>query len=281
MRNNTAMRDSRATPADGFIDLDGARVRFRDEGQGLPVILIHGWALDLEMWQPQVAAWAPHLRMIRFDRRGFGTSSGQPSLAADARDVESLLRRLNLARVAVLGMSQGARVAMRVAAGPLRARVVCLVLDGAPFDGSDPGEPEVPLDRYRELALHHGIDAVRREWSSHPFVQLRSKDRVAHELLSRMTARYPANDLLARAQTRIGEPQVVGAIDVATLVLNGALDTERRRAMGDELWRALPQAERALVADAGHLPNLDNPAEYNRRVLSFIERHAVGSRAGG
>jgi pimeloyl-ACP methyl ester carboxylesterase len=45
--------------------------------------------------------------------------------------------------------------------------------------------------------------------------------------------------------------------------------------MGDALSRALPRAERALIPDAGHLPNLDNPAAYNRLVLSFIERHAA------
>jgi pimeloyl-ACP methyl ester carboxylesterase len=273
------MRDSRAITADGYIELDGARLRYRDEGWGFPVILIHGWALDLDMWQPQVAAWAPHLRVICFDRRGFGASSGQPSLVADAQDVESLRRRLNLGRVAILGMSQGARVAMRVAAGPMRERVACLVLDGAPFDGSDAGEPEVPLERYRELAQQHGIDAFRKEWTTHPFVQLRSDDHAVNELLSRMTARYPANDLLAHEST--GEPQAVGAIDVAALVLNGALDTSRRRTMGDELCRALPSAERVLVADAGHLPNLDNPAEYNRHVLSFIERYASGPGSHG
>jgi pimeloyl-ACP methyl ester carboxylesterase len=51
--------------------------------------------------------------------------------------------------------------------------------------------------------------------------------------------------------------------------------------MGEELGRALPRAERALVADAGHLPNLDNPAEYNRLVQSFIERHGTAPRTRG
>jgi pimeloyl-ACP methyl ester carboxylesterase len=45
--------------------------------------------------------------------------------------------------------------------------------------------------------------------------------------------------------------------------------------MGDELQRTLPGAERLLISDAGHLPNLDQPEEYNRLVLSFIERHAL------
>ncbi|HLB85301.1 MAG TPA: alpha/beta hydrolase, partial [Steroidobacteraceae bacterium] len=99
--------------------------------------------------------------------------------------------------------------------------------------------------------------------------------RSAHELLSLMTGRYPAHDLLAGPQPSSVALSAPVSIDVPALVLNGAGDTRRRRAMGDELGRTLPRAERALIPDAGHLPNLDNPAEYNRLVHSFIERHAA------
>ena len=61
------------------------------------------------------------------------------------------MKRLQLDRVALIAMSQGARGALRTAAGPLRARIACLVLDGAPFDVSDAGEPELPMARFREL----------------------------------------------------------------------------------------------------------------------------------
>ncbi|MGH8286479.1 MAG: alpha/beta fold hydrolase, partial [Steroidobacteraceae bacterium] len=206
-----------------------------------------------------------------------GASAAQPSLLADARDVESLLLRLNLSRAALLGMSQGARAAMRVAAGQLRQHVTCLILDGAPFDANDAGEPEVPLARYRALARQDGIDAVREEWSRHPFVQLHSHDPAARDLLRRMTYRYSGNDLLAPPEAPDCELPAAGTIAVPTLVLNGALDTPRRRSMGDELCRALPNAERVLVPSAGHLPNLDNATDYNRLVLTFIERHAAVS----
>jgi 3-oxoadipate enol-lactonase len=268
------MREPCAPAADAFVEVDGARLRLRDEGQGFPVLLVHGWALDLDMWEPQAAAWSARLRVIRFDRRGFGRSSGHPGLAADARDIESLLRRLNLQRAAILGMSQGARAALAAAAGPLRRRVACLILDGAPFDGSEGAEPEVPLDRYRELARTAGVDAVRSAWRAHPFAQLRTADPAAHELVERMIVRYPGTDLLSRSPP----PRAVTAAGVPTLLLNGACDTARRRAMGEELKRTLPGAERALIADAGHLPNLDQPAEYNRCVLSFIERHAIAGQ---
>ena len=269
------MREPRAEAPEGFVEVDGAKLRLEDEGRGFSLLLVHGWALDLDMWQPQVVAWVSRWRVIRYDRRGFGRSSGAPSLGADARDIEAVVKRLNLERVALIAMSQGARAAMHAAAGPLRARIACLVLDGAPFDVNDAGEPEVPLVRYRELARTRGIDAVRDEWQRHPFATLTTRDPAAHRLLALMTARYPGHDLVTRPHAvEIAGPSVE-RVDVPALVLNGVDDTPRRRAMGDELARVLPRAERALVENAGHLPNLDNPAGYNQLVESFIERHAA------
>jgi len=269
------MREPRAEAPEGFVEIDGAKLRLEDEGRGFSLLLVHGWALDLDMWQPQVVAWVSRWRVIRYDRRGFGRSSGAPSLGADARDIEAMVKRLNLERVALIAMSQGARAAMHAAAGPLRARIACLVLDGAPFDVNDAGEPEVPLVRYRELARTRGIDAVRDEWQRHPFATLTTRDPAAHRLLALMTARYPGHDLVTRPHAvEIAGPPVE-RVDVPALVLNGVDDTPRRRAMGDELARVLPRAERALVENAGHLPNLDNPTGYNQLVESFIERHAA------
>lgn len=274
------MRERRAEAPEGFVEVDGAKLRLEDEGRGFPLLFVHGWALDLDMWQPQVADLAGRWRVIRYDRRGFGRSSGAPSLGADARDIESVVKHLNLERVALIAMSQGARAAMQAAAGPLRARIACLVLDGAPFDVSDAGEPEVPLVRYRELARTRGIDAVRDEWQRHPFATLTTRDPAAHRLLALMTARYPGHDLGTRPHPVDGDAPPAEHVEVPALVLNGIDDTPRRRAMGDELARALPRAERALVEEAGHLPNLDNPAVYNRLVASFIERHAAPGTRG-
>ncbi len=275
MRNATVMRSPPAPAADGFIEVDGARLRYRDEGSGFPLLLIHGWALDLDMWAPQSAALSRHMRVIRYDRRGFGESTGSPSLDADVRDAEVLFSRLKISRAAILGMSQGARTALRVAAGTLRERVACLILDGAPV-GGPASEPELPLERYREIARTQGLEAFRAELRRHPFAKLRTRDPAARALLEKITARYPAKDLLGRDETP-GAAATLPAIDVPMLVLNGALDTARRRAMGNELCRVLPRAERALVPAAGHLPNLDDPTTYNRLVLAFVERHAANA----
>src|SRR5690348_16530572 len=117
----------------------------RDEGAGQPIVLIHGWALDLEMWAPQVAAFTRGFRVIRMDRHGFGASRAAPSLVEDVKAIAELIERLDLQNVVLVGMSQGARVALALAEC-LPRRLVRLVLDGAPWESVEQldTEPEVP-----------------------------------------------------------------------------------------------------------------------------------------
>jgi 3-oxoadipate enol-lactonase len=258
---------------DRFTERPGARVRFRDDGDGPAVLLIHGWALDLEMWEPQVAALAPRFRLVRFDRRGFGLSTGDPSLEGDVHDALALMDELGLRRAALVGMSQGARVALRAAlAAP--DRVPCLVIDGAPdelaLDPRTAGD-EIPIDEYRRIAAREGVAAVRREWSRHPFARLATGDAAARELLDRMVARYPGRDLLephppapSPLTTRLR------ALAAPALVINGARDSDVRRLTGDDLSGVIPTARRVLVPDAGHLPNLDAPRFYSDVLSTFF-----------
>src|SRR5437763_17179012 len=89
---------------DRYVGAEGARLRYRDEGEGPPVVLVHGWTLDLELWDPQVDALRSAFRLVRLDRRSHGQSGGVPAPGHDALDLAALCRYLGLARVALLGM---------------------------------------------------------------------------------------------------------------------------------------------------------------------------------
>src|SRR5471030_2146970 len=97
---------------DRYFAADGARLRYRDEGSGPALLLVHGWTLDLEMWNALSAALRADFRVVRFDRRGFGLSSGEPGVELDIADLAALCRHLGLERVALVGMSQGARAVL-------------------------------------------------------------------------------------------------------------------------------------------------------------------------
>jgi len=263
---------------DRYFATDGARLRYRDEGRGPPVLLVHGWTLDLEMWEPQASALRGAFRLIRFDRRGFGLSSGRPSVVQDIADLGSLCDRLAIERIALVGMSQGARAAMGFAISAPE-RVSCLILDGPPDFGRDPlpSDDDVPLSHYRDVVRAGGMAAFRREWAAHPLLSLKTGDRRMHEILDAMIMRYPGNDLVAPvepAEDPAGLPQI-DSIDIPVLVITGDQDLASRTQAADHLAELLSKATRAVIPAAGHLPNLDNPNVYNTVMCTFLNQYAV------
>ena len=258
------------------LQVPGARLRYRDDGAGPAVVLVHGWTLDLDVWEPQ-AALAGELRIIRHDRRGFGLSSGEPSLAADVADLGALLQALGVVSPLLVGMSQGARVVLEFAA---RQPGVAsgLVLDGPPplVDAArGEAQEDLSLEELRRVALRDGIAAFRRLWSRHPLTRLCTADAGTHALLARILARYPGRDLLAAGepQREAIDPRSLAGIVTPTLIINGARDIASRRRAGTHLQAALGAAEHVLIQDAGHLPNLDAPREYNQLMSGFARRH--------
>jgi pimeloyl-ACP methyl ester carboxylesterase len=258
-----------------FIDVGDARLRVRTAGEGPAVLLVHGWALDLDMWTPQLAALANRYRLIAFDRRGFGLSSGTPGIDDDLADIEQLLATLGVDRVAVVGMSQGARVALRWAIeNP--ARTTSLVLDGPPRDLLAVGraQGEITLAAYRELVRNEGVEAFRKEWLDHPLMRLHTHDARMRTLVREIVDRYPGHDLLADDPpvVRLGD---VERLDVPVLVVNGQYDSDTRVGAGAELARVLPHARLAVIPGAGHLSNLDSPAAYNKVLGEFFAGHPL------
>jgi 3-oxoadipate enol-lactonase len=267
--------------ADRYLDVPNAQLRYRDEGHGPAVILLHGWTLDLEMWDPQVAALRDEFRLVRFDRRGFGLSRGRPDARQDAADIAALYGHLGLLRAALIGMSHGARSSLQFAVGA-PGRVSALILDGPPAVDRDTGEDDVPIAHLREVLESHGIEALRREWSNHPLVRLRSNDPKIRQMLNGMIARYPGRDLAARDDFAGRDGADAGAaalplhaVSVPTLILSGAHDLPSRLQTARRLCASLPAAEHEVVADAGHLINLDRPAVYSELCRSFLSRHTI------
>jgi pimeloyl-ACP methyl ester carboxylesterase len=253
-------------------------LRYRDEGAGPAVVFLHGWTLDLELWDAQAAALGDSMRVLRLDRRGFGLSGGTPDARADAGDVVALLDHLQVPRAAVVGMSQGARAALATAQG-VPHRVTALVLDGPPdcFSAGD-GEADADLSMqpFRELVRTGGLDAFRRAWRVHPLMRLHGGDPAAQAALDGMLARYPGRDLTGPA------PAAAAAVDAASLarlalpvlILGGQHDTPARIRAADALARALPGAGYRRIPGAGHLANLDNPAAYNDELRAFFRRQS-------
>ena len=199
--------------AECYFPAGSADLRYRDAGRGPPIVFVHGWSLDLDMWEPQVAALMPYHRVICWDRRGFGLSGGRPGIESDVADVRALCQHLDIQRAAFVGMSQGVRVICALAVTE-PSLISCLVFDGSPDLTSRPGltADDVPIDRYRALIRDRDVEVFRREWLAHPMAQLRTREHSVNELLRTMLARYPATDLLQTQTARTETPMLEALI---------------------------------------------------------------------
>jgi pimeloyl-ACP methyl ester carboxylesterase len=221
------------------------------------------------MWDPQVSALRDAFRLVRLDRRGHGLSGGLPAPERDGADLAALCRHLGLTRVALLGMSQGARAVLGFAA-TWPEQVAAVILDGPPsLEGA--ADTDLPLERYVALVRAHGIEAFRREWARDPLMQLHTEDAEAHTLLAAMIARYPGNDL--RQPPSPAAATGLDPVTAPTLILSGAHDLASRRHAARQLAAQLPDAELVVIPAAGHLPNLDSPDTYSRLCRAFLTRH--------
>ena len=93
--------------------MNGARLHYELQGDGFPVVLLHGGLLDLRMWDGQVGPFSRHFTTLRYDQRGHGQTEspeGQPH--APHEDLRALLDHFSMDRVHLLGHSLGGRIAL-------------------------------------------------------------------------------------------------------------------------------------------------------------------------
>jgi len=251
---------------DNYTERAGARLRWRIEGAGPALVLLHGWALDLSSWNLLAPLLAAHYTVLRSDRRGFGLSEGVSDIHRNVDDLRAVMDAAGVRDAALVGMSQGARLALHFTlAYPDRVRA--LVLDGAPEIES---ESELPLGLYRQRLESAGVAALRAMILAHPLMHLHTQQPAARAALVESLSGYRGLDLL-HPVPRSAAPDLK-RITTPTLVLNGALDSVRRRDAGRRMADTITGAARVELPAAGHLALLDDPVAYAAAVTGFLRK---------
>ena len=265
------------------IDVEGGTLLVTECGDGPPLVMLHGWALDHRMFMPQIESLSSAFRVVTFDRRGFGRSDAPPNLRLELDDIDRVLDALGLDTAHLLGMSQGGRIAIRYAV-TRGDRLRSLLLQGAVIDGFRAAEEEaerVPVAEYAALASAGRLDEVRDRWQRHPMMALGPHAEAARNLVTEIVADYAGRDLVgheaAGYQFDVDVLAALQGLETPTLVLTGRDETLARRRHAQELCRRIPVATEALI-DGGHLCNLVAPESYNRAVKEFCEATEAARR---
>ncbi|MEX0976541.1 MAG: alpha/beta hydrolase [Woeseia sp.] len=261
-----------------WVDVDGGRLYVETAGAGAPILMAHGWSLDHRLFEPQVEELANAFQVVTFDRRGFGRSQATPDLGLEVDDMQRILQALSLESLHLLGMSQGARIALRFSVTHPRT-IRSLLLQGPAIDGfaiDEPAAERIPIEQYAELARDGLMDEVRRRWHDHPMMALNGDSGRARELLDKMLSAYQGTDLLADAakptESAVNVLGKIRSLRAPCLVLTGARETAARKASAAQLLQLLPDCREIVFANSGHLSNLSEAALYNREVADFCAK---------
>jgi 3-oxoadipate enol-lactonase len=243
-------------------------------GAGPAVVLIHAGVADSRMWDPQWAAWQTRFALSRLDLRGFGRSGPPVGALSHAGDVLRVLDATAIERALVVGASFGGLVALDLAAAHPE-RVAALVLADPPLPGFAWSEEMRGFFAAEHAALEAGDLEAAAEvnvdfWAGSSSEAVREAIREQQLNAFRLQAGDEADDVLLTDDL----PGALATLAVRTLVVTGERDKADFRVIADRLAATLPNARRATVAGAGHLPSLEQPAAFDEVVLPFLEGRA-------
>lgn len=254
----------------GMIDVEGGRLFWEAAGRGTPMILLHGFSFDRRSWDPQMSSLAARHRIVRYDLRGFGASTAPRGPYRHFDDLRALTDALILRKPVLVGLSLGANVALAYSIAHTED-VAGLVLASPGLPGHRWRTPRPP-EAAAAFAAAHGVEAARRFWLEQPIFDSLRDHPEAYRTVARMIGDYggwhwqnadpqqPGPDI--RAGLRM--------LSVPTLVISGDLDVEGYREIAAEISVTAPRGSLMRLENAGHVMNLEQPAEFAAHVLRFV-----------
>jgi 3-oxoadipate enol-lactonase/4-carboxymuconolactone decarboxylase len=238
-----------------------------------PVVVLGGsLGSTLAMWEPQLPALIERFRVVRYDHRGHGASpvpAGPYELADLGADVLALLDRLGIERAHHVGLSLGGMVALWLAEhAPERVDRLALLCTSAQL-----GPPQRWIDRAAAVLAAGDVgavaDAVVAGWFT-PGFAAREPARVA--AARAMIASSPPDGYAAccGAIERMDLTGELATVTAPTLVITGAEDPAAPLPHAERLAAGIPSARLAVVPDAAHVANLEQPAAVTKLLLDHL-----------
>ncbi|OUM24738.1 alpha/beta fold hydrolase [Pseudomonas putida] len=268
-----------------FIEIDGARMSYIDQGEGFPVLLGHSYLWSAEMWQPQIDALSQHFRVIAPELWGHGGSDAPPASTKSMADLVhqhlALLNALDIGKCHLVGLSVGGMWgAPLVSEQPERFDHLVLM------DTYLGAEPEATRQKYFALldaasaagefsdALLDIIVPIFFHAGGQTVPELREQFRAALKATSADTIR---NSLDPMGRIIFGRPDLLDKLATLpgerTIVICGDKDIPRPPEESNEMAQRI-NCLAAQIPFAGHISSLENPQVVNEFLLNWLPRNA-------
>lgn len=261
-------------------EVNGTRINVLDEGEGHPLVLLHGLGGCWRDWEPQLDALRDRYRVLVVEHRGHGRSARPPgpvSIAQFAADVAAVCRHLGIDHAWVVGLSMGGMIAQELALAEPELVEALVLCDTGTHMGDRAAawlRDEAGRVRVEGFADARGEVGDATTWSRWTLAR---QPAVARTNVRESQATDP--DCWAEAALAVAAHDTrdrVGAIACPTLVVWGDEDGALPASLAGPLAAALGGAPVVVIPDAGHVCNLEQPAAFDRAVEDFLAAHPCG-----
>ena len=249
---------------------DGVPIHYSVQGKGdTALVFVHCWACDRTYWDNQVAEFAKNYRVVTIDLPGHGQSGQERkswSIPGFAEDVKTVVMKLDLKRVVLIGSSMGGPISLEAARG-MPGRVVAVVPVDSMLNVEQKITPE-QLDgviKSMQADYKGTITGLTNQFFFAPNTPAAVKERVLKDATSRppeMAIAILKGIFVHDAVPTLRETKIpVHAINADRAPT--ALEVNRKYA---------PQFDATIIKGSGHYPMLENPAGFNQALAEILKK---------
>ena len=260
------------------VTVDGIKLNYLDTGgDGTPVVLLHAFPLNSNMWEPQTEALAERFRFVVPDLQGFGGSDAPEDASSYSMDtyadqVAGVLDDLGADKVVLTGLSMGGYIAFAFLRRH-RDRVAALVLADTRAE-ADPPEGIEKRTKQQGMVRDEGtsnlIDALAGALLGEATTQ--KKPDVVQKAKELMAENGPAGFIgaLEAMKGRPDSSDELTKIGVPTLVIVGEHDGVTPPDAARKIHEHVGGSKLVVIPEAGHLSNLEAPEAFNGALGEFL-----------
>ncbi len=252
-------------------------MHYIDQGPrgAMPIVLIHAFPLNHTMWNPQISTLSMKHRVIAYDIRGHGESAvgdGQYTIDLFVDDLIALLDYLKIEKTILCGLSMGGYIALRTLEQHPE-RLSALVLSDTRSE-SDSDAAKIKRSATLKLIKENGSsffveEFVKSAFAPETFNTNLEVVQMVKEMILKNSPLGIGGALLALA-SRTDTTESLQQIRIPTLILVGEKDQITPPTSALIMKEKIPKAQMYVIPHAGHLSNLENPVEFNRRLTAFL-----------
>jgi pimeloyl-ACP methyl ester carboxylesterase len=252
---------------------EGGSVLCEVAGTGSPLVLTHDGLVHRETWDAQFTSLADTHRVVRWDRRGFGLSARPTVQYSSVDDLVCVIESAAEGSSVLIGSSYGSLISLHCALD--RPDLVsALVLVGPIVSGLDLTEHF--FSRGGLWSSDYAAPATQiAYWSDIDRWLVAAQNTSARKRVAELLAANPQNLEPDVSLEQAPQPAALPRLDdigVPTLIIVGEYDIPDVHAHAGALQAGIRGAQRLVLADSGHLPQLEVPDAFNRSVRDFLAK---------